>query len=63
MWCWRRMENISWTDGVRNEEMLQKGKERNILQVIKRKVKWIFNTLRRNCLIKHIIEGKVKGRI
>jgi len=22
MWCWRRMENISWTDHVRNEEVL-----------------------------------------
>ena len=39
MWCLRRMENISWTDRVRNEEILQKEKERNILQVIKRKVK------------------------
>jgi len=24
MWCWRRMENISWTDHVRNEEVLLK---------------------------------------
>jgi len=22
MWCWRWMENISWTDHVRNEEVL-----------------------------------------
>ena len=22
MWCWRRMEKISWTDHVRNEELL-----------------------------------------
>jgi hypothetical protein len=22
MWCWRRMENISWTEHVRNEEIL-----------------------------------------
>jgi hypothetical protein len=21
MWCWRRMEKIIWTDGVRNEEV------------------------------------------
>jgi hypothetical protein len=21
MWCWRRMEKISWTDRVRNEEV------------------------------------------
>jgi hypothetical protein len=22
MWCWRRMEKISWTDHMRNEEAL-----------------------------------------
>jgi hypothetical protein len=22
MWCWRRIEYISWTDRVRNEEVL-----------------------------------------
>jgi hypothetical protein len=22
MWCWRRMETISWTEHVRNEEVL-----------------------------------------
>jgi hypothetical protein len=32
MWCWRRMENISWTDRVGNEEVLQRVKEeRNVL--------------------------------
>jgi hypothetical protein len=32
MWCWRRMEKISWTNRVRNEEMLHRVKEqRNIL--------------------------------
>jgi hypothetical protein len=23
MWCWRRMEKISWTDRVRNEVLLR----------------------------------------
>jgi hypothetical protein len=27
MWCWRRMEKISWTDHVRNEEVLHRVKE------------------------------------
>jgi hypothetical protein len=27
MWCWRRMEKISWTDRVRNEEVLHRVKE------------------------------------
>jgi hypothetical protein len=35
MWCWRRME-ISWTDRVRNEEVLHRVKEeRNIVHTIK----------------------------
>ena len=32
MWCWRRMEKISWTDRVRNEEVSHRVTEkRNIL--------------------------------
>ena len=27
MWCWRRMEKISWTNHVRNEEVLLRVKE------------------------------------
>jgi len=40
MWCWRRMEKISWTDRVRNEEVLLIVKEqRNILhEISKRKL-------------------------
>jgi hypothetical protein len=31
MWCWRRMEKISWTDHVRNEVLLRIQEQRNIL--------------------------------
>jgi hypothetical protein len=32
MWCWRKIEVITWTDRVRNEEVLHTVKEkRNIL--------------------------------
>jgi hypothetical protein len=38
--------------------------ERNILQTVKRKkANWIGHMLRRNCLLKHVIEGKIEGRI
>jgi hypothetical protein len=59
------MEKISWTDRVRNEEVLLRVKEeRNILHTIKRiKANWIGHILRRNCLLKHVIEGKLEGRI
>jgi hypothetical protein len=50
---------------VRNEEVLHRVKEdRNILHTIKRRnSKWIGDILRRNCLLKHVIEGKLEGRI
>jgi hypothetical protein len=58
------MEKISWTDRVRNEEVLHRVKEeRNILNTIKRReANWIGHILRRNCLLKHVIEGKLEGR-
>jgi hypothetical protein len=59
MWSWRRME-ISWTNRVRNKEVLHRVKEeRNIVHTIKRrKANWIGHILRRNCLLKHVIEGR-----
>ena len=65
MWCWRRMEKIIWTDHVRNEEvLLQVNEQRNILYAIrKRKANWIGHILRRNCLLKQDIEGKIQGEI
>ena len=53
MWCWRRMEKISWFDHVRKEEVLFRVKEqRNILlEIRKRKANWIGHILRRNCLL------------
>jgi len=58
-----RVEKISWTDHVRNEEALLKVKEqRNILhEISKWKAKWISHILRRNCLLQQVIEGKIKG--
>jgi len=59
------MEKISWTDNVRNEDVLLRVKEqRNSLHEIgKRKANWIGHILRRNCLLKQVIEGKIKGGI
>jgi len=38
MWCWKRMEKMSWTDHVRNEEVSLKVKEeRNILHEIRKR--------------------------
>jgi hypothetical protein len=48
MWYWRRMEKISWTDHVRNEDVLLGVKDqRNILHEIRKwKANWISHILR-----------------
>jgi len=50
---------------VRNEEVLLRvNEQRNILYEIRtRKANWIGHILRRNCLLKQFIEGKIKGEI
>ena len=62
MW---RTETISRTDRVRNKEVLHKVKEeRKILHAIKkRKANFIGHIWRRDCLLKHLTEGKIKERI
>jgi uncharacterized protein YnzC (UPF0291/DUF896 family) len=65
MWCWERMDKISWIDHVTNEVVSHRVKEeRNIPHTIKiRKANWIGHILRRNRLLKHVIQGKLEGRI
>ena len=44
--------------------LLRVNEQRNIiLEIIKRKAKWIGHILRRNWLLKQVIEGKIKGQI
>jgi hypothetical protein len=51
-------------DRVRNEVVHRLKEEKNILHTIKRrKANWIGHILSRNCLVKHMIEGKLEGRI
>ena len=64
-WRWRRVKKISRIDRVRNEEVLNRVQEhRNIQHTIKeRKANWIGHILRKNWVLKHVIEGKLEGRI
>jgi len=64
MWYWRRLEKISWTDRTNNEYVLRRTRdERNIIHTIQRSMaNWIVHILRRNCLLKHVIEGTIEGR-
>ena len=50
---------------MRNEDMLLRvDEQRNILHEIrKQKANWIGHILRRNCLLKQVIEGKIKGEM
>ena len=44
--------------------LIRVNEQRNILHEIrKRKVNWIGHILRRNCLLQHVIEGKIKRQI
>ena len=57
MYLWRRLEKISLTDRVRNEDVLQRlNDERNILYTLKRrKANWIGHIVRRNHLLELVI--------
>jgi hypothetical protein len=63
MWWGRRMERISLRDRVKNKVGLlhRVNEKRSTLDTIKRrKAKWIGYILRRNCLLKLVIEGKIQ---
>ena len=64
-WCWSRMKKISWTDHVRNEEVLLRVNEQksSLHKKIKREVTSIGYILRRNCLLQGVIEIKIRGMI
>jgi hypothetical protein len=50
---------------MRNEEvLLTVNEQKNILhEMRKRKANWIGHILRRNCLLKQVIEGNIKGEM
>jgi hypothetical protein len=56
--CWRRIEKISWTDHVRNEEVLLRVKEQKNIphEISKGKANWIGHILYRNCLLQQVID-------
>jgi hypothetical protein len=57
------MEKIIWIDGLKKEILHAVKEERNILHTIKeRKSNWTGHVLRRNCLLKHIMQEKIKEK-
>jgi len=58
------METVSWIERVRNGVLHRVLEERKILHAIRRrKTNWIGHILRRNCILKHVIDGKIAGSI
>jgi Reverse transcriptase (RNA-dependent DNA polymerase) len=64
MWIWRRIQKISWTDRVTNEEVLRRVNEKRCIieQIMKRQRNWIGHVLRGNSLLRETIEGRIKGK-
>jgi len=61
MWCWSKKEKTSCADRVKNEVLHRAKGERNIINTIKRRnANWMGHSLRKNCFIKHVIEGKIE---
>jgi len=58
------MEKISWTDRVRNDVLHIAKESKIILRTINRgKVNCIGHILRRNFVLKHVIDGKLERKI
>jgi hypothetical protein len=63
VWCWRRMEKISYTGRVKIKVLHTMKVESNILNARKRrKANYNGPILRWNCLLNHIIEGDTEIR-
>ena len=64
MWLWRRMEKISWTYKITNEDVLERiGSDRQLINTLRnRKKSWIGHVLGGDGLLKEVIEGRMEGK-
>ena len=61
--CATAVPHTVYIPGEKKNAILQRVKEeRNIILTVKRKANWIGQILCRNCLLIHVIEGKIEGR-
>src|SRR6218665_3959876 len=64
MWIWRRMEKISWTKHISNEEVLKLVEEESsLLTIIRtRQRNWMGHIMRGDSLQREIIEERMEGK-
>ena len=64
MWLRRKVFNISWSDKVRNDDVLRHVcEERAIISVTTRRQRvWLGHTLWHSDLVPLVIEGRIKGK-
>ena len=64
MWCWRRMEKVSWTQRVTNEQILERvGERRQMMGLVRnRRHRWMGHVLRHGGLLREVMEGRVEGK-
>jgi len=54
---------LASTHSLLHRRVRVKAKRSILLTILRRKASWIGHTLRRNCRLKHVTEGKIKGKI
>jgi len=58
------MEKTSWIDRVKNEVLHRAKVDRHNVQTIKgRKTNWNSHILCMNCLVKHVMEDDIEGKL
>src|SRR6267154_1448548 len=64
MWLWRGLEKISWSDKMKNEEVLERVEEKRCLikTISKRKKNWLGHVLRGVGLLEDVMEGRMMGK-
>ena len=60
----RRMENVKWTNKIKNAVVLERmGEGKLTLELTKKRKRiWLGHWLLRNCLLKDALEGMVNGK-
>lgn len=65
LWCYRRMHRISWTEKVKNEEVLRRtGLQHGILlqMVMEAKRKFLQTKIKNDTLFQNAAQGKIAGK-